>query len=98
MVERALELERISPTPNVADRMSAALGTWLKYDGDFAGASYWLEVTRQSALDEGDEGSLPYALSHLPQLDLWTGDWAQSEARALEHLELAETTGQTDER
>ena len=98
MVERALELERISPTPIVADRMSAALGTWLKYDGDFEGASYWLEVTRQSALDEGDEGSLPYALSHLPQLDLWTGDWAQSEAHAHEHLELAETTRQTGQR
>ena len=78
--------------------MSAALGTWLKYDGDFEGARHWLEVTRQSALDEGDEGSLPYALSHLPQLDLWTGDWAQSEARALEHLELAETTRQTSQR
>ena len=98
LVERALELERISPTPIVADRMSAALGTWLKYDGDFEGARHWLEVTRQSALDEGDEGSLPYALSHLPQLDLWTGDWAQSEARALEHLELAETTRQTSQR
>ncbi len=98
LVERALELERISPTPIVADRMSAALGTWLKYDGDFEGARHWFEVTRQSALDEGDEGSLPYALSHLPQLDLWTGDWAQSEARALEHLELAETTRQTSQR
>ena len=98
VVERALELERVSPTPIVADRMSAAHGTWLKYDGDFDGARHWLEVTRQSALDEGDEGSLPYALSHLPQLDLWTGDWAQSEALALEHLELAETTGQTNQR
>jgi len=98
VVERALDLERISPTPNVGDRMSAALGTWLKYDGDFDGARHWLEATRQSALDEGDEGSLPYALSHLPQLDLWTGDWAQSEAHALEHLELAEMTGQRNER
>ncbi len=98
IVERALELERISPPAIVGDRMSAALGTWLKYDGDFAGARHWLEATRQAAIDEGDEGSLPYALSHLPQLDLWTGDWARSEAHALEHLELAETTGQRNER
>jgi DNA-binding CsgD family transcriptional regulator len=98
VVERALELERISPSPNVGDRMSAALGAWLKYDGDFDGARHWLELTRQAALDEGDEGSLPYALSHLPQLELWTGDWKQAEARALEHLELAETTGQGNER
>ena len=98
VVERALELERIAPPANVSDRMSAALGTWLKYSGDFDGARRWLESTRQSALDEGDEGSLPYALSHLPQLELWTGSWAQSEARALEHLELAERTGQEGER
>jgi DNA-binding CsgD family transcriptional regulator len=98
IVERALELERTSPTANVGDRMSAALGTWLKYDGDFDGARHWLEATHQSALDEGDEGSLPYALSHLPQLDLWTGDWQQAEAHALEHLELATMTGQTNER
>jgi DNA-binding CsgD family transcriptional regulator len=98
LVERALELERVAPPANVADRMSAALGTWLKYDGDFEGARYWLEQTRQSALDEGDEGSLPYALSHLPQLELWTGNWDRSEARALEHLELAERTGQEAER
>jgi DNA-binding CsgD family transcriptional regulator len=98
VVTRALELERIAPSPNVGDRMSAALGTWLKYDGDFEGARHWLEATRQSALDEGDESSLPYALSHLPQLELWTGDWARAEALAREHLELAETTGQTLER
>jgi DNA-binding CsgD family transcriptional regulator/tetratricopeptide (TPR) repeat protein len=98
VVERGLALERIAPSPNVADRMSAALGTWLKYDGDFDGARRWLEVTRQSALEEGDEGSLPYALSHLPQLELWTGNWARAEALALEHLELSETTGQTLER
>jgi DNA-binding CsgD family transcriptional regulator len=98
LVDRALELERVAPTANVGDRMSAALGTWLKYDGDFDGARHWLGLTRQAALDEGDEGSLPYALSHLPQLDVWTGAWPQAEAHALEHLELAETTGQRNER
>jgi DNA-binding CsgD family transcriptional regulator len=98
IVERGLELERVSPPRNVGDRMSAAYGAWLKYDGDLDGARHWLEVTRQSAIDEGDEGSLPYALSHLPQLELWTGDWPAAEARALEHLELAERTGQENER
>ena len=98
VVERGLELERLAPPLNVGDRMSAALGTWLKYEGDFDGARRWLEATRQSALDEGDEGSLPYALSHLPQLELWAGHWERAEALALEHLGLAETTGQTLER
>jgi DNA-binding CsgD family transcriptional regulator len=78
--------------------MSAALGTWLKNNGDFDEGRRWLERTRQAAIDEGDEGSLPFALSHLPQLELWAGRWQEAEDRAAEHLELAERTGQSLER
>jgi len=98
LIEQALELERLAPNPDVADRMSAALGAWLKLAGDFEGSRYWLELTYRAAIDEGDEASLPYALSHLPQLDLWTGRWNDSERRALEHLELAEATAQPSQR
>jgi DNA-binding CsgD family transcriptional regulator len=97
-VERALELERLSPAPHVADRISAALGVWLKLQGDFAGARHWLEATWQAAVDEGDDASLPYAVSHLPQLELWTGNWDAAEVAAREHLELAEQTAQPDQR
>lgn len=97
-VERALELERLAPSRNVADRMSAALGVFLKYQGDFEGARVWLEATRRAALDEGDEGSLPYVIGHLPQLELWTGNWADAEGYAREHAELAEGMSQPDER
>jgi DNA-binding CsgD family transcriptional regulator len=78
-IERVLELERRAPRPAVSDRFSAALGAVLKYTDDFDRARYWLERTYQSALDEGDDGSLPYALSHLPQLELWAGNWALAE-------------------
>ncbi len=98
VVERALQLERVAPEPVVSDRISAALGAWLKYAGDFEGARHWLEQTYRAAAEEGDEGSLPYALSHLPQLELWTGNWPASERVALEHLELAERTAQPDQR
>jgi DNA-binding CsgD family transcriptional regulator len=98
MVERALELETIAAAPDVADRMSAALGVFLKYQGDFEGARFWLESTRRAALDEGDEGSLPYAVGHLPQLELWTGNWADAERYAREHAELAEAMSQPDQR
>src|SRR5581483_5671566 len=37
-VERALELERLAPAPHVADRVSAALGVWLKHLGEFEAA------------------------------------------------------------
>lgn len=98
VVQRGLKLERVAPPANVGDRMSAALGAWLKYDGDLEEARHWLEATRRAAIEEGDEGSLPYSLSHLPQLELWTGNWEQAETRAMEHLELAERTGQSLER
>ncbi len=89
IVERALELERRAPPASVSDRFSASLGVWLKYLDDLDGARHWLERTYQAALDEGDEGSLPYAISHLPELELWTGNWEAAEALALRHLELA---------
>jgi DNA-binding CsgD family transcriptional regulator len=97
-VERALELERLSPAPHVADRVSASLGAWLKYQGDFDGARRWLEAAHRAAVEEGDEGSLPYVVGHLPQLELWTGNWGEAERRAVEHLELAEVTAQPDQR
>src|SRR5262245_47873868 len=65
-VERGLELERLSPAPCVADRMSACLGVWLKYHGEFEGARRWLEATHRAAIEEGDESSLPYVVGHFP--------------------------------
>ena len=89
VVERALALEARAAPARVADRFSAALGTWLKYLDDFEGARHWLGRTHQAALDEGDEGSLAYALSHQPELELWTGNWPRAEMLAREHLALA---------
>jgi DNA-binding CsgD family transcriptional regulator len=98
IVARGLELERVAPAPSVADRLSAALGAWLKYQGDFAEARRWLDATYEAAVEEGDEGSLAYVLSHRPQLELWTGNWAEAERAAREHLELAEQTRQPGQR
>ncbi len=89
IVERGLELERRAAPSSVADRFSASLGAWLKTLDDFAGARRWLEGTYLAAMEEGDEGSLPYALSHLPELELWTGDWPAAESYARRHLEIA---------
>lgn len=97
-VERALELERLSPAASVSDRVSAALGAWLKVDGNFEEARRWLEKTHRAAVEEGDDASLPYVVGHMPQLELWTGNWPEAERYALEHLELSETMGQPDQR
>jgi DNA-binding CsgD family transcriptional regulator len=93
LVERALAAERQAAGPAVANRFSSALGVFLKYADDFEGARPWLEQTLRSAEDEGDEAGVPYALSHLPQLELWTGHWAKAEAYARRHYEVALDTG-----
>jgi DNA-binding CsgD family transcriptional regulator len=98
LVQRGLELERLAPAASVADRLSAALGAWLKYQGDYDGARHWLEATRAAAEAEGDDSSLPYALSHLPQLELWAGNWERARALADEHLELATQIAQPSQR
>lgn len=93
LVERALAAERRAARPAVAERFSGALGVFLKYADDFDGARPWLELTLQTAIDEGDESGIPYALSHLPQLELWTGHWAEAEDYARRHLQVAVDTG-----
>jgi DNA-binding CsgD family transcriptional regulator len=98
LVERALALERRAAPAAVSDRFSASLGTWLKALDDFDGARYWIEQTCQTAIDEGDEGSLPYALSHLPQLELWSGHWQAADERAREHFDLAAELGLESQR
>jgi ATP/maltotriose-dependent transcriptional regulator MalT len=97
-VRRGLELERVAPAASVADRMSGALGVWLTIDGDYVAARRWLTATHQAVIDEGDEGSLPYVIGHLVQLELWSGDWPEAERLAREHLELAEAMAQPDQR
>ena len=93
LVERALAAERAAARPTVAERFSGALGVFLKYADDYEAARPWLEQTLQAAIDEGDEAGIPYALSHLPQLELWTGHWSKAEEYALRHLEVAIDTG-----
>ncbi|HEX8024827.1 MAG TPA: LuxR C-terminal-related transcriptional regulator, partial [Candidatus Limnocylindrales bacterium] len=98
LVARGLELEELAPAPAVADRFSGSYGTWLKLLGRFDEARVWLERTRQAAIDEGDEGSLAYSLSHLPELEVWTGDWDRAEVIAREHLAVSEASNLESQR
>jgi DNA-binding CsgD family transcriptional regulator len=98
VVARALELEAVAPAASVSDRFSSALGAWLKYDDDLTGARIWLERSLQAAIDEGDEGSIPYLLSHMPQLELWAGDWPKAEQLARRHHDLSVELGLESQR
>ena len=89
-IERALALEEAAPLANVGDRVSASLGPILRMREDFDGARRWLEATWRAAVEEGDEGSVPYASSHLPTLELAVGDWGRAAETAARHLEAAQ--------
>jgi DNA-binding CsgD family transcriptional regulator len=98
LVNRALELERLAPTPLVSDRLSASLGLWLMVSDDLEGARRWIEATLASAIDEGDDGSLPYALQHPPALELLVGNWHLSEDFAKRGLAASLEIGQDAQR
>lgn len=97
LFDRALALEPRTSL-RVSDRPSAAYGTTLKYNDDYAGARVWLDKTKRSIEEEGDEGGIPFILSHYPQLELWSGNLEAARAVALEHIAYAERTGQQGQR
>lgn len=94
-IERALELERIAPPPIVSDRLSASLGYWLFLTADdLDGGRRWMEATYAAAVEEGDEGSIPFTLSHPPLLEFAAGNWATAEECASHYLAAATDAGQ----
>jgi DNA-binding NarL/FixJ family response regulator len=90
---RAIELERGS-VYFAADSAFGSLAALLKIVDRVDEARTML---LQLLADTDDDGSLPYALSHLPQLELWTGNWDLAEDYAHRHLEAALRTGQHDQ-
>jgi DNA-binding CsgD family transcriptional regulator len=93
MFERAIELERdtIQFSANSAYSSFAVL---LKIADEFDESRTMLLSVLQH---NDDEGALPFVLSHLPQLELWSGNWDAAEEYAQRHLEAALRTGQHDQ-
>lgn len=89
----AIELER-EHRPFVTDSAEAAYATLLKQTDE-------LDTARTMLLDllarAADDGAMPFVLSHLPQLELWAGNWDRAEDYAQRHLEAALRTGQADQ-
>ncbi len=79
------------------------------YSANSAYASYAVLLKLVDELDEArsmlmalldgndDDGTLPFVLSHLPQLELWTGDWDAAEEYAYRHLDVALRAGQHEQ-
>ncbi len=78
----ALELGSRAIGPDTAYATLAAL---LKYADEIEQS---IEMFEGLAADS-DPSSVPYALGHLPQLYLWSGDWDRAESSAERHRDLA---------
>jgi DNA-binding CsgD family transcriptional regulator len=87
--EQAIELEAGTDVLD-ADSAYGALAAGLKYADEIDAAREMFHTLAARA----DVGSLPYALSHLPQLEIWAGRWDEAEQWARRHLVLAEQTAQ----
>ncbi len=94
-IERAFACERRAAESIHRSRVGSQLGQWLKYVDDFAGSRALLEQAHLEAVQEGDESSLPNLLTHLAQLECWSGDWELAARYAEEGVELAEQVGQS---
>jgi DNA-binding CsgD family transcriptional regulator len=91
--ERAIELERTT-SGYAPDSAFASLAVLLKIVDELDESRSMLqEILRRNE----DDGALPFVLSHLPQLELWTGNWDAAEEYAQRHLEAALRTGQHDQ-
>jgi len=88
---RAIELERGAPV-FLADTAFAGYAALRKYADELVPAREMLESLLCTVGD--DESALPYALSHLPQLELWTGHWQRAEDYARRHLDVSLRLGQ----
>ncbi|MGB8859163.1 MAG: AAA family ATPase, partial [Ilumatobacteraceae bacterium] len=93
LYERAIELERDIPV-YAADSAFASFAAMLKTTDELDEAR---EMLLALLAANEDEGALPYALSHLPQLELWAGNWDAAEDYANRHLDAATRTGQHDQ-
>jgi DNA-binding CsgD family transcriptional regulator len=88
---RAIELEQGAPV-FLADTAFAGYAALRKYADELEPAREMLESLLHAVGD--DESALPYALSHLPQLELWTGHWRRAEDYARRHLDVSLRLGQ----
>jgi DNA-binding NarL/FixJ family response regulator len=86
---RATRLAGDRWTERVADRPASILGAFLAWIDDLVGARTALEATRRAAVEEGDDSSLPYALSHLTRVEHRAGNLRLAHDLAEECLELA---------
>jgi DNA-binding CsgD family transcriptional regulator len=97
-LDRALSQERSGRTWHSNDQVAAIRPVLLKWADHLDEAYAALKELHAKALDEGNEGLVPYALGHLSGVALRLGHSDEAAALAAEHLAHAELAGQESQR
>ena len=93
--ERAIALEKqAGAIRKASDSARAALSAVLKYADLFREGRDALVSEYRVATNTGDESGLAGVLAHLPQVELFLGNWAEARRWADEHYALAQQTEQ----
>ncbi|WP_346386100.1 AAA family ATPase [Nocardioides sp.] len=97
-LDRALVLERSGRAWRSNDQVAAIRPVLLKWSDHLEEAYDALVELHAKAVEEGNEGLVPYALGHLSGVALRLGRTDEAAALAVAHLAHAESTGQESQR
>lgn len=97
-LDRALLIERTGRAWRSSDQVAATRPVLLKWADRPDEALSGLYELSARAEEEGNEGVRPYVLGHVPGILLRLGRFAEAAAAAAEHLDLAERSGQENQR
>jgi DNA-binding CsgD family transcriptional regulator len=92
-LERAIALDGSAPPVPVMDRAGMYLGMLQRFACEFDSSRSHLLAMRDSAIDEGDDASLPNIYGHLALLDCWSGRYREAVDVAGSGRELISNTG-----
>lgn len=97
-LERALSIERTGREWRSTDQVAAIRPVLLKWADRHDEALAGLYELSARAEQEGNEGVRPYVLGHVPGILLRLGRFAEAAIAAAEHLDLADRSGQANQR
>ena len=97
-LDHALALERAGRAWRGNDQVAAIRPVLLKWSDHLLESYDALRELHAKAVEEGNEGLVPYALGHLSAVALRLGRIDEAEALAQEHLAHAESAGQESQR
>lgn len=97
-LDHALALERTGRAWRSNDQVAAIRPVLLKWSDHLDEAYDALVELKAKAVEEGNEGLVPYALGHLSGVALRLGRTDEAAALAAEHLAHAESDGQESQR